>query len=108
MLRIGEGQLRRATVWGSLSLSELSPYRGISPMVFSHRFPSLPLLHLGRPVVLSHDGNKHEVILHNGCACAPGLYPSALPYYSDCRTKLGYWGRTLGQSSLHPNNMPRM
>ena len=42
-------------------------------MAFSHRFPSLPTLHLGRPVVLSRDGNKREVILHNGCACAPGL-----------------------------------
>ena len=66
----------------SLPLSELSPYREISPTACFLRSPSLPPLHLERSIILNRDGNKCDVILQNGCACAPGLtrppYPTLL------------------------------
>ena len=42
-------------------------------MAFSRRSPPRPPLHFKRPVSLSYDEDKRDVILQNHCASAPGL-----------------------------------
>lgn len=73
----------------SLPPSELSPYRGISLMACSLRSPSLPLLLLERPINLNRDGNKRDVILQNGCTCAPGLTRPPSPTIRTAEPSLG-------------------
>ena len=76
----------------SFPLSEMSPYRGISPTACSLRSPSLPPLLLERSIPLNRDGNKCDVILQNGCACAPGLTRPPSPTIRTAEPSLGTGG----------------
>ena len=117
LLAAPENPYYRPVSFNSIPLSEVSPFRGRRPSATSRRFPpalSVTLLysplHPGGSVQTIHDVNKCGVILHNGCACMPGLArppsPAVLTTEPSSGTGGGPWVRD-SFTQYHPKGLTR-